>query len=142
MALTVSRLAARVGVTADTIRYYERSGLLSEPERTASGYRAYAEEVVERLRFIRGAQQVGLRLRDIRELLYVRDRGLCSCGHAETLVRQRLAELDDETNRLAGMKRELVGLLERFPSEECPSEAGWPCEREFIRAGGGNVDGP
>jgi DNA-binding transcriptional MerR regulator len=142
MALTISKLAAQVGVTADTIRFYERSGLLSAPERTASGYRVYAEEIVERVRFIRGGQHVGLRLREIRELLEVRDRGLCPCGHAETLVRHRLAELDDEIDQLAGMKGELVGLLERFPSAECPSDAGWPCEREFIRAGGGKVDGP
>lgn len=66
MTLTVSKLAARVGLTADTIRYYERAGLLLPPDRTASGYRAYQDDAVERLRFIKGAQRIGERQRGAR----------------------------------------------------------------------------
>lgn len=57
MTLTVSKWAARVGLTADTIRYYERAGLLPPPDPTASRYRAFDDDAVERLRFIKGAQR-------------------------------------------------------------------------------------
>ena len=81
MTLTVSKLAARVGLTADTIRYYERAGLLPPPDRAASGYRAFEDDPVDRLRFIKGAQRIGLHLQEIKELLDIPDRGLCPCGH-------------------------------------------------------------
>jgi len=71
--LRVAELAAEVGLAPDTIRYYERAGLLPAPARTASGYRAYDPAAVERLRFVRGAQRLGLRLKDIADLLAVRD---------------------------------------------------------------------
>jgi DNA-binding transcriptional MerR regulator len=69
MSLTVSNLAAEVGLSAGTVRYYERLGLLlPRPERTPAGYRQYQQDAVERLRFIKSAQRVGLRLREIGEL--------------------------------------------------------------------------
>ncbi len=112
-------------------------------ERSASGYRLCGEQAVECLRFIRGAQRVGLRLREIRELLEIRDRGLCPCGHTKELVRLRLAELKEEIDRLNAMKTELLALLERFPSDECPPDAeGWAREKEFIGWGGGDIGGP
>jgi DNA-binding transcriptional MerR regulator len=85
--LRVGELADAVGASADTIRYYERAGLLPPPERTTSGYRAYDASAVERLRFIQGAQRLGLRLADIRDLLAVRDTGSCACGPAEDRCR-------------------------------------------------------
>src|SRR6266536_1583125 len=94
--LNVSTLARQVGIRPDTLRYYERVGLLPPPLRSPAGYRQYDPAIVERLRFIRGAQQFGLRLREIADLLAVRDRGACPCGHAEALVRQRISELDAE----------------------------------------------
>jgi DNA-binding transcriptional MerR regulator len=69
------------------VRYYERLGLLPKPERTAAGYRQYQQDAVERLRFIKSAQRVGLRLREIAELLAICDYGLCPCGHSEALLR-------------------------------------------------------
>jgi DNA-binding transcriptional MerR regulator len=134
-ALTVSKLADQVGMTPDALRYYERTGLLPKPERTASGYRLYDGETADRLRFIKGAQRLGLRLREIRELLEVLDRGLCPCGHSEAMLRQRTREIDEEVVRLRDLKRQLVRLLERFPAEECEGEADWPCQEEFIRTG-------
>jgi DNA-binding transcriptional MerR regulator len=132
-ALTVSKLAEHVGMTPDALRYYERTGLLPKPKRTASGYRLYDEETADRLRFIKGAQRLGLRLREIRELLEVLDRGLCPCGHTEATLRQRVREIDEEIVRLSDVKRQLVLLVERFPAEACEGEAGWPCQEEFIR---------
>ena len=77
MALTVSALAGQVGLSADTVRYYERVGLLPEPARSAAGYRLYDQDAVGRLRLIKGAQRAGLRLREIGELLQVADQGQC-----------------------------------------------------------------
>jgi DNA-binding transcriptional MerR regulator len=120
-------------MTPDALRYYERTELLPKPERTASGYRLYDEETADRLRFIKGAQRLGLKLREIRELLEVLDRGLCPCGDTEAMLRQRLREIDEEIVRLRDLKRQLVLLVERFPAEACEGEAGWPCQEEFIR---------
>jgi DNA-binding transcriptional MerR regulator len=131
--LTVSRLAERVGMTPDGIRYYERAGLLPKADRTASGYRIYDDAMADRLRFIKGAQRIGLRLREIRELLDALDRGLCPCGHTETMLRERVREIDQEIARLRNLKRQLGGLMERFPADACEGEAGWPCHEEFVR---------
>src|SRR5918996_411431 len=104
MSLTVSQVAGRAGVAADTVRYYERVGLLPSPVRSAAGYRQYDKATVERLRLIRAAQRAGLRLRDIGELLQVADQGRCPCGHTETLLRERLAEVEAELAPPAELK--------------------------------------
>jgi DNA-binding transcriptional MerR regulator len=118
--LRVSELAEAVGVPPDTIRYYERAGLLPAPARTPAGYRAYDDSAVDRLRFIQGAQRLGLRLRDIADLLAVRDTGVCPCEPAEQLLRRRLAELDAEMARLTTLRAEMVAMVEGLPSEQCP----------------------
>src|SRR3981081_968940 len=69
--LTIGRLARVVGVNLETVRYYERRGLLPKPPRSASGYRLFPAEAARRLRFIRRAQELGFSLREIRELLAV-----------------------------------------------------------------------
>jgi DNA-binding transcriptional MerR regulator len=120
MALTVSALAGQAGLSADTVRYYERVGLLPEPPRSAAGYRLYEQDAVARLRLIRGAQRAGLRLREIGELLQVADQGQCPCGHTETLLRERLAEVRAELARLRALEADLTQLLEREPDRSCP----------------------
>ncbi len=132
--LNVSTLARQVGIRPDTLRYYERVGLLPPPLRSPAGYRQYDPAIVERLRFIRGAQQFGLRLREIADLLAVRDRGACPCGHAEALVRQRISELDAEIARLVGIRHELTQLAADCAAGACPDSV-WPCEAGFIQAG-------
>jgi DNA-binding transcriptional MerR regulator len=118
--LRVGELAQAVGVAPDTIRYYERAGLLPPPERTPSGYRAYDASAVDRLKFIQGAQRLGLRLRDISDLLAIRDSGVCPCEPAEQLLRRRLAELDAEMARLAALRAEMVAMVEALPATDCP----------------------
>lgn len=115
MSLTVSALAAQVGLSADTVRYYERVGLLARPTRSAAGYRLYDEAAVDRLRLIRGAQRAGLRLKDIAHLLQAVDQGRCPCGHTQDLLRQRLDEVRAELERLRSVETELVRLLEHHP---------------------------
>ncbi|TQN32493.1 DNA-binding transcriptional MerR regulator [Haloactinospora alba] len=121
--LSVARLAARVGVRPDTVRYYERVGLLPAPPRTSGDHRRYGTAAVDRLRFIRGTQMLGLRLSEIRELLAVRDTGVCPCEPAEDLLRRRLDELDAEMARLADLRWELAGMLDRFGPSGCPDPA-------------------
>jgi DNA-binding transcriptional MerR regulator len=91
MSLTVSHLGAEVGLSAATVRYYERLGPLPPPERTSAGYRQYPKEAVDRLRLIKSAQHLGLRLREIGELLTICDQGLCPCGHGEALLHARIS---------------------------------------------------
>lgn len=131
--LRVAELAAAVGLSGDTVRYYERAGLLPSPERTASGYRAYGPDAVDRLQFIQGAQRLGLRLREIRDLLAIRDTGVCPCEPAEQLLRRRIAELDAEMARLAVLRSQMVAMADALPTVDCPppSPGSWcpPVER-------------
>jgi DNA-binding transcriptional MerR regulator len=136
--LTVSGLAARVGVSRDAVRYYERLGLMPRPARSAAGYRRYDHSAVQRLRFVKGAQRVGLRLREIAELLEVVDRGQCPCGHSEALLRQRLAEVDAELARLRALRGELARLLTQRPKPSCSATTAsqWWCVQAFSEQGG------
>jgi DNA-binding transcriptional MerR regulator len=132
----VAELAGRVGLSADTVRYYERVGLLPAPARTPSGYRAYDETAVDRLQFVQGAQRLGLTLKDIRELLAVRDTGVCPCEPAEDLLRRRLADLDAEMARLAALREQMVAMADALPAMDCPppSPGTWcpPATREEV----------
>ena len=139
MTLTISSVASEIGMSADALRYYERAGLLPPVPRNSAGYRAYEESILDRLRFIKGAQRLGLRLREVRDLLRVLDQGHCPCGHTEELLRTRVREIDAEIGRLSELKAELARIAERLPPEACATPDGgrWRCEIEFIRAGGG-----
>ena len=110
-ALTVGQLAARAGVRVDTVRFYERTGLLPRPRRTGGDHRRYGPADVDRLLFIRGARRLGLRLAEIRELTQARDTGTCPCGPAETLLREHVGEIDKEIARLTALRAELTGVL-------------------------------
>lgn len=131
MALRVSDLAARVGLSPATVRYYERLRLLPEPERSPSGYRQYDEELADRLRFIKGAQRFGLRLNEIRELLDIQDRGMCPCGHTRELLRTRVEEVDEEMRRLERLRADLLTMIDRANCD-APASMSWPCAVEFI----------
>jgi DNA-binding transcriptional MerR regulator len=137
MSLTVSTLGAEVGLSAATVRYYERLGLLPAPERTAAGYRQYGADAIERLRFIKGAQRLGLRLREIGELLAISDQGLCPCGHTEALLRRRMAEIDAQVAELQAVRAELARMVDQYPGQACqdPAADRWWCEREFTEQG-------
>ena len=118
--MTVALLAAEVGVGRDTIRYYERIGLLPKPPRTTGDHRRYPHAAVDRLRFIQGCQRLGLRLDHIRNLLEVRDTGTCACEPAGALLRNRLAELDEEAARLQRLRADLLTMIDHLGEDECP----------------------
>jgi DNA-binding transcriptional MerR regulator len=120
--LSVAALARLVGVAPDTVRYYEKIDLLPPVGRTASSYRLYDDTSVDRMRFIQGAQRLGLRLADIKTLLEVRDTGICPCEPAEDLLRKRIGELDAELARLTALRVDLAAMVERLP-DDCPEPA-------------------
>ena len=118
--LSITQLAARASVRPDTIRYYERTGLLPAPARTAGDHRRYDARTLDRLQFIRGAKRLGLRLDAIAELLELRDAGQCPCDPAAEMLRARLAEIDAEMARLAGLRDQLTAMLAAIPGPACP----------------------
>ena len=132
--LTVSKLAEQAGTSADTVRYYERIGLLPETERSPSGYRLYGEEAVERVRFIKQAQRFGLRLEAIGELLDVRRRGLCPCGHTRRMLEDKVAELDEEMSSLARLRADIAKMIDDLPASGARG-ADWQCSSDLIQIG-------
>ena len=135
MTLKVSEIAKRSGVSPDAVRFYEKEGLLPPPPRTESGYRAYDESTTQRISFIKGAQAMGLKLAEIRELLDIQDKGACPCGHTRTIVERRVEELDAEIKRLSEMRSELAAMAQLDCPATTESEL-WACEVEFIKKGG------
>ncbi|MBW3665363.1 MAG: heavy metal-responsive transcriptional regulator [Actinobacteria bacterium] len=129
--MTVSALAQRVGTSADTIRYYERIGLLPEAERSPAGYRLFGEGDVERVAFIKRAQSFGLRLDDIGALLDIRQRGLCPCGHARQLLSDKLAEIDQQIQSLEDLRNDVRALMEDGVAEDASNC--WPCGDQLIQ---------
>jgi MerR family mercuric resistance operon transcriptional regulator len=107
-----SEVAAAAHVNAQTLRYYERRGLLPQPRRTRSGYRAYTADAVRVVRFVKRAQQLGFTLDDIEELLHLADGGPASCDEAKTMARGRVADLQRRIADLAGMRDALTRLVD------------------------------
>ena len=103
----IGTIAREAGVPIQTIRYYEQLGLLPRAQRTASGYRVYGPDAVERLQFIKKAQTLGLLLADLREVLDLTDRGRCPCGHVERLLKTRLQTLRQKIADLRVLERRL-----------------------------------
>lgn len=108
----IGELADAVGLNAKTIRYYEALGLLSEPERTAAGYRLYDERDRERLEFILKAKRVGLTLEEIRDILSLRDTGQAPCEHVLELIGHKLATIDEQLHILGNLRIHLLHLKE------------------------------
>jgi DNA-binding transcriptional MerR regulator len=132
----ISETAAEAGVSSDTLRYYERIGLISPAERAPSGYRRYDALAAERVRFIKGAQRMGLRLTDIRDLLEIRDRGACPCGHTRGLLVQRLNSVNEQLCHLRALRHDLVEMLDGLDGCPAPPAGTWWCETEFTKKGG------
>lgn len=113
-ALKIGELAAAASVSADTVRYYERLGLLPRASRSRAGYRLYTNADVERLRFVKQAQAFGFSLDEIKELLPGREAGLSECRRVRDLVASKLEEIDARLAELRAFRRLLA-----VYSEEC-----------------------
>jgi Hg(II)-responsive transcriptional regulator len=107
-----SEVATQAQVNVQTLRYYERRGLLPEPQRTRSGYRAYTPDAVRVVRFVKRAQQLGLTLDDIEDLLHLADGGSDSCQEARAMACTRIADLQRRIDELAGMRDALTRLVD------------------------------
>lgn len=122
--LKIGELAARCGVSRDTIRFYEREGLLPRPQRTPALYRVYDAEDEGRLLFIRQAQNLGLTLYDIRKLVRLEQlRTPGECRRVATLLRERIEAIDQKVAELRAFRRQLAESLERCEKadgEACP----------------------
>jgi DNA-binding transcriptional MerR regulator len=102
--LTVGQIAREAQVDAWTVRFYEKEGLLPKAKRASSGYRLHGPEIAERIRFIKKAQHLGLRLEEIREILDLSDRGSCPCGHVRQVLKSKLAELARKVSDLNAVR--------------------------------------
>lgn len=122
--LTIGTVAKRAGVPIDTIRYYEREGLLPEPLRRASGYRSYNETAISRLRFIRRAKELGFTLDEIRDLLALSSDRRGGVKAVRKRAEQRLADIEARIAELTRIRKGLQQLIEACPGhgdpEHCP----------------------
>lgn len=124
--MLIGEVAEATGVSTKALRYYEDEGLLHEPDRTSSGYRDYRPDVVDRVTFIRQAQAAGLTLRQIAEILQVRDGGRAPCAHVARLVDNRLADVDERLAELQETRTQLRRLrarLDTLDPADCPPDA-------------------
>ena len=109
--LMIGEVASAVGVSRDTIRYYEQMNLIPRPGRTRAGYRIYTDEDVERLRFIKQAQTLGLSLEEIRGLMPGRKSGLEECRRVRDLLCSKIEELDAQLAELRAFRHRLADYL-------------------------------
>jgi DNA-binding transcriptional MerR regulator len=108
----IGDLAIKTGVDVKTIRYYESVGLLPKAVRTESGYRVYGEDAVDRLELIIKAKSIGLKLREIKDIITLIDKGLVPCGFTKALISSKIEEIDEELADLSRLKSKLESLLE------------------------------
>lgn len=122
--LTIGQVARQAGIGVETVRYYEREGLIPAPPRSASGYRHYPADSVRRLAFIRHAKALGFSLADIRELLALRTESGASSEPVRQLAEAKLMEIRDKIAALEKMQQTLEHLVEQcpghVPTSECP----------------------
>ena len=120
--LTIGRVAKLAGVNVETIRYYQRRGLLDEPHKPQGGYRRYQAEAVKQIRFIKRAQALGFTLDEITALLSLEE--ACSCAETRSLAAHKLELVDRKLTDLTAMRRALAGLVQQCDAGEstrgCP----------------------
>jgi MerR family mercuric resistance operon transcriptional regulator len=122
--LTIGELANRAGVGVETIRFYEREGLIAEPSRRPSGYRQFPIEAVRRVRFIRHAKELGFTLKEISELLSLRVDPERTCADVREHALTKIESIEEKIESLAAMKAALERLAASCrgngPTSECP----------------------
>jgi DNA-binding transcriptional MerR regulator len=124
--LTIGQVAASTGESRDTIRYYERIGLVPKPVRTPSGYRQYQSGIVNRLALIRNAQRFGFSLRDIAGFLGVRDGGGKPCHDVRAAAERMLVAVDRQIVELVATRRRMKTTLKAWDATLAATPAGRP----------------
>jgi Zn(II)-responsive transcriptional regulator len=127
--LTIGKLAKQANVGVETLRYYERRGLLAPQRRTDAGYRLYDEDAGQRLQFIRRAQALGFSLNDVAELLSLSSRPSASAGQVKQLARAKIDDIEARIRDLERMKAALAAL-----EDQCPGHAGTTAECPILAA--------
>lgn len=109
--LTIGKVARNAGIGVETVRFYEREGLLSQPSRLGSGYRVYEPEAVNRLRFIKQAQRLGFTLREIKELFALKLDPAATRSQVRERAEAKIADIDQRISELKRMKKALAPLI-------------------------------
>ncbi|WP_022698133.1 MerR family DNA-binding protein [Euryhalocaulis caribicus] len=121
--LTIGRAARQAGVSVETIRFYERKGLLEQPARPAGGgYRAYPADAIRKLQFIKQAQGLGFSLREIHDLLALRSDPAAQCDEVRAKTQTKLEDVEKKIARLQAMRDALVAMVESCPREGAASD--------------------
>ena len=122
--LTIGQLAKKADVNIETVRYYERRGLIPEPPRKESGYRQYSDEMVKRILFIKHAKELGFSLKEINELLTLKLDARTSCSEVKNRAEAKITDIEGKIKTLQRMKKALVKLTKACggigPAKECP----------------------
>jgi MerR family mercuric resistance operon transcriptional regulator len=122
--MTIGQVARAAGVGVETVRFYEREGLLQEPARKESGYRQFTDDVVARLRFIKRAKDLGFTLKEIKDLLALRVDPETTCAEVRERARAKIADVETKIVDLQRIKKALVKLRTSCrgsgPTSECP----------------------
>jgi MerR family mercuric resistance operon transcriptional regulator len=122
--ITIGKVAKQAGIGIETIRFYERTGLLEEPPRNDSGYRQYPPEAVVKLRFIKKAKQLGFSLQEIGELFALRQQQDATCGDVRGQAEEKIRNIEEKIRDLSRMKEALAELACQCsgdgPVSECP----------------------
>ena len=121
--LTIGKVAKLAEVSIDTVRYYEREGLLSPTQKSGAGYRLYNDEAVRRLHFIKHAQHCGLALSEIRQLLELKRQDDSCCEDVRSLVIQKKLQLEHKIKSLKAMSRALSDLIDMGTDDAKPLDA-------------------
>lgn len=117
-AFTISKAAHEAGVGVETIRFYERRGLIEQPDKPGhTGYRRYSAETVRRIRFIRKAQQIGFSLREIQELLWLRADPSADCGDVRQKAASKINEVDEKISELKKIRKALERVIADCPGQ-------------------------
>lgn len=122
--LTIGKVAGSAGLSVDTVRFYEREGLLEKPARTTSGYRTYSTDAVARLRFIQQAKELGFSLHEVKDLLSLRVTPGKSCADVRAHAEHKIADVDRRIASLKRVRGALVTLTSacsgKGPVSQCP----------------------
>ncbi len=108
--MRIGEAAAKAGVEASAIRFYEGSGVLPEPERTDSGYRVYHDDQVDLIRFVKRARSLGIPLDDVRQIVDLRTQGQAPCDVVRTVIAREATDIETRITELQGLRRELLRL--------------------------------
>lgn len=120
--MKIGELAAQTGCDVQTVRYYEREGLLEAPDRDASGYRRYAERHLQRMQFIRHCRSLDVPLSDVRQLLAFAAAPDQACADVNNLLDEHIAQVQRKRKALVALERQLVALRKR-----CDGDTSQPC---------------